>query len=418
MSVLSNVGLKIPPQRKRGEPVWRGPEVDGITFSLLSRFLTCRERFRVHAIEGLRPVEQFNHRIEYGNMWHACEEAYAANPDPIPIKPPCNPPWMIALSVYCRDLAQKYPMSRQDIEKWHDVCRIQFPIYVEYWSKHHDVLRREPMFQEQVFDVRYPLPSGREVRLRGKWDSVDLIGEGADRGIYLQENKTKGDIDEPLMRRQLTMDLQTMMYLVSLYLTPGIGYESEGHMASDHPPYPIRGVRYNVIRRPLSGGAGTIQQREATRGAKCSRKSCRVAPSRMCDACRGSGRVGAKPAETREQYMNRLRGYIDGTGFDSEGKPTKGPSWYFMRWKAEVSEADVERFRVQCLTPILEQLCDWYEYQVDAPVSEPIPPHIHWRHPFGAQNSIDEYGASDLDNYLATGSDAGLRQVDDLFPEL
>ena len=28
-------------------PAWKGPEVDGITQSLLSKFLVCRERFRI-----------------------------------------------------------------------------------------------------------------------------------------------------------------------------------------------------------------------------------------------------------------------------------------------------------------------------------------------------------------------------------
>ena len=69
------------------------------------------------------------------------------------------------------------------------------------------------MLQEQVCDVPYNLPSGRVVRLRGKFDSVDLI----DGGIYLQENKTKGDIDKIQVERQLSFDLQTLMYSVALH---------------------------------------------------------------------------------------------------------------------------------------------------------------------------------------------------------
>ncbi len=63
-------------ESKRGTgPLWKGPEVDGITFSLLSRFIACPERFRILVTEGLQPHDEFNHRIEYGNMWHTCEEA-------------------------------------------------------------------------------------------------------------------------------------------------------------------------------------------------------------------------------------------------------------------------------------------------------------------------------------------------------
>src|SRR4051794_6290554 len=75
---LSGISL---PQRAcggGGGPLWKGPEEDGITFSLLSQFLVCRERFRVRVIEGLSAGGGFNHRIEYGSMWHTCEEALAA----------------------------------------------------------------------------------------------------------------------------------------------------------------------------------------------------------------------------------------------------------------------------------------------------------------------------------------------------
>ena len=54
------------------DPLWEGPAGTGpnggITFSLLSRFLVCRERFRVHAVLGLRPADDFNHRLEFGSM--------------------------------------------------------------------------------------------------------------------------------------------------------------------------------------------------------------------------------------------------------------------------------------------------------------------------------------------------------------
>jgi hypothetical protein len=62
------------PHAKLSKPLWSGPDGEGpnggITFSLLSRFLVCRERFRLHALEGWRTQDGFNHRLEYGNMWH------------------------------------------------------------------------------------------------------------------------------------------------------------------------------------------------------------------------------------------------------------------------------------------------------------------------------------------------------------
>ncbi len=133
-------------------------------------------------------------------MWHECEEALAG-----------DGVWEIALGDHCSAMCRLYPLQREEITKWANVCIVQFPEYVKFWQSHPDVVNRTPLLQEQVFDVPYALPSGRVVRLRGKWDSVDLI----DGGVYLQENKTKGDIDRAQVERQLRFDLQTMLYLIS-----------------------------------------------------------------------------------------------------------------------------------------------------------------------------------------------------------
>ncbi len=363
---------------ERKGPLWKGPEVDGITFSLLSRFLVCRERFRLYAIEGLQPAPSFNHRIEYGSMWHVCEEALASG------KSPANTvdQW-VPLQRYADFLCAKYPTAVDQIQHWYNVCRTQFPVYVDYWSRHPDVKARTPLLQEVAFSVPYKLPSGRTVRLRGKWDSVDLIGSG----IYLQENKTKGDIKESLIARQLTFDLQTMLYLVALDRWQEDGINS-GNFTNDYPElyYKIRGVRYNVIRRPLSGGKGSIVQHKPT--SKC--------PN----------------GESAESFYSRLGDIIK-----------EDPGYFFMRWQVEVGQADILKFRHQCLDPILEQLCDWWEQvSTDAFIKEP---HLadwskigHWRHPFGIYNVLDEGGASDVDSYLDTGSTVGLHRATTLFPEL
>lgn len=373
---------RVKPQPEPG-PLWKGPERDGVTFSLLNRFLACRERFRVRVIEGLRPAETFNHRIEYGNLWHACEEALAAHR----ADPDRNPAddsrwgerdegvgncWDVPLLSYAESLAHKYPLQQEQIDHWYNVCRVQFAEYVRYWSQHPDVTARTPLLQEAVFDVPYELPSGREVRLRGKFDSVDLIGEGKGAGVYLQENKTKGDVNHEAVRRQLTFDLQTMMYVVAL-----------GRIAPAGPRVPVKGVRYNVVRRPLSGGQGTITRHK---------------PSKKNPA-----------GESKAEFYSRLRGII-----------AEYPDTYFARWKVEVGPADVTAFRRQCLDPILEQLCDWYSWVRHAADNghDVFDKPIHYRLPFGTSNPIWEGYESDLDNYLLTGSTVGLTRAETLFPEL
>lgn len=205
------VNISTTPRRHDNDyPLWQGPcaegPLGGITQSMLVRFLSCRERFRLKYILGLEPHDRWNHRLGYGNMWHVCEEALAAGKD-----------YQSGLQAHGVAMMERYPFHREEIEKWWNVCIVQFPEYVKYWSEHPDVKNRTPLMQEQVFDVPYILPSGRVVRLRGKWDSVDLISDPEQPcGIYLQENKTKGDIDKIRVERQLHFNLQTIVYIIAL----------------------------------------------------------------------------------------------------------------------------------------------------------------------------------------------------------
>ena len=354
-----------PKLHDNSNPLWKGPcgtgPLGGITQSMLVRFLSCRERFRLKYVCGLEPSDVWNKSIGYGNMWHVCEEAHAANYAPL-----------LSLMDYTGKQMARYPMQRDEIYKWGNICRIQFPEYVKYWSEHPDVVGRTPLMQEQVFDVPYTLPSGRVVRLRGKFDSVDLI----DNVIWLQENKTKGSIDKIQVERQLTFDLQTMLYLVAL-----------GRFGNVQKDCPILGVRYNVVRRPLSGGVGNIKPHAAKQT-----------------------KSEYTPAETDEKFYERLRrNYI-----------AADPSQWFFRVCAEISERDTQVFRDTCLDPLLEQLCWWYEEITgrESPPGLTRYPPMNYRTPFGVYSALEENGATEYDLCLATGSEAGLRRVDTLFTEL
>jgi hypothetical protein len=351
-------------------PLWKGPQVDGITFSLLSRFLACRDRFKVLVIDGLGPAPIFDQKLGYGNMWHECEAALAA-----------NEPWRVALQEYCRKEARKYPTQGFEIKKWYNVCQQQFPIYVDYWAKHPDVKFRTPLYQELPFEVPYTLPSGRTVIIRGKFDSVDIIGKKRDE-VWLQENKSKGDINEEKLKKQLKFDLQTMMYIIALRIA-----RSEGIL--DIGP-PITGVRYNVIRRPLAGGKHSIRQHKPTK---------------------------SNPAgESETEYYNRLGGLIREEA--AIATKEKKDCFYFMRWNVPITDADVKKFEDTCLIPVLEQLCDWYAVICGhAQVYQPWNYH-HYRFPYGVWNATLEGRSTAVDDYLDTGSRVGLVRVESLFSEL
>lgn len=387
---LSSRIASAPRLHDNDNPLWQGPSGEGwnggISQSMIVRFLSCRERFRLKYVLGLEPHDKWNHRLGYGNMWHTCEEAHAKGKSVSDSRPDAEDVRDV-LAMHASEMCVKYPLQQEEIFKWYNVCKTQFPEYVKYWQEHPDVKNRTPLLQEQAFDVPYTLPSGRVVRLRGKWDSVDLIQEETEgllgrhkevrEGIWLQENKTKGDVDKLQIERQLKFDLQTMVYLIALAnYQHDVGFS----VARGGPVAPILGVRYNVVRRPLSGGKGSISPHKEKKPKK--------------------GRY--VPAETDEQFYERLRrNYL-----------AAEPDYWFFRVRGEVGQRDIEVFRETCLDPILEQMSCWYN-------SDPVPPWAqHYRTPFGVYSALEEGGATEYDAFLETGSEAGLRRVTELFPEL
>lgn len=364
-SIAANIAA-LPRRHTDDCPLWLGPcaagPLGGITQSMLVRFLSCRERFRLKYVLGLELPDKWTKTLGYGNMWHACEEGLAQGGS--------DQVWRGKLAEHVRPLYNRYPMQREELDKWWNVCSVQFPEYVKYWAEHPDVINRRPLYQEKVFDVPRRLPSGRVARLRGKFDSVDDISGF----VYLQENKSKGDIDRQQVERQLRFDLQTMLYVVALRdtCTPGS----------------VRGVRYNVVRRPLSGGKGSIQPHKAK-----------------------STKTKITPAETAEEFYERLRrDYI-----------AAEPDYWFFRIRAEISDRDVEVFTTTCLDPILENLCSWYEQVTDQSgwkCGTMLSPPLNYRTPFGVYSALEEGGATEYDCCLETGTEIGLRRVHNLFPEL
>lgn len=370
--------------KERATPLWEGPYQDssngGITYSLLSKFLCCRHRFWLRAIKGLKADEGFNYKMEYGNAWHYCEENLAAGFKVERI--------LILLKEYCIKLATEHSQESVEINKLYNCIKAQFPHYVEYWSKNDDVKKRKPVWQEQVFICSYTLPSGRVVILRGKMDSVDLI----DKGYWVQENKSKSDIKQEDLKSDLLCDLQSMIYIICLQELQREGDKDLGKTI------PVKGVRYNVIRRPLSGMKFNIKQKKGLGKAK-------------------------KGAENEEQFYTRLSQLIKDNAKS-----------FFVRMKVEVTEKDIAFFKKCVLNPILEQLCDWWDSiegdpfnpwftdddssTVSPDLVERIPNKHHYLYPSGIYNSILEGRKHPFDKLIYSGDERGFQRSSSLFPEL
>ncbi len=340
-------------QKAKREPFWDGPAI-GISNSRLGGFFTCPERFRINNILGVQEPDSFNIRIEYGQIWHAMEEACA------------KAGFVFSREIYhkvcleyCQKLAKKYPMDRNLISFWSKICLTQFQIYIEFYGLGKSKDKRVCLYQEEKFKQRITLPSGRFVVLSGIWDLVFKEG----RKVWLQDHKTKGQINIEHLKKQLKFDTQTMMYLVALQ--------------ERHPEYNLAGFKYNVVRRPLSGGKNTIKQ---------------------------------KKTETEAEFLSRLAGLIK-----------QESSFYFERFDVEVTPDELDRYKYECLYPVMENLIDDYEWWVwshqngVSPFSymmraRQFPYHIrrHYRTPYGIYNTLADGGSTPLDYYLDNGSMVGL----------
>lgn len=184
---------------------------DGISYSLLSKFVVCRERFRIATVEGYRPSDRKD-ALDFGTMFHKALELLASGKNS---------------STITRELLKRYTDTGID-PMLVRLAALLVPHYSTFYAneKHNYVA------QEEVFDVPYvSQTNGRTIRLRGRWDEVYL----QDGKLWLQENKTKSDINKHKITTTLPYDLQTMLYCYTLSVTKD---------------KPVGGVLYNVIRKP------------------------------------------------------------------------------------------------------------------------------------------------------------------------
>lgn len=206
-------------------------------------------------------------------------------------------------------------------------------------------------------------------------------------GLFLFETKTKGELDAKLMRRQLAFDLQTMLYLVALD-------EAKKQKILEIPDLPIMGVRYNVVRRPLAGGKGSIRQ---------------------------------KKNQTEAEFYAELGEIMKGA-VGQEWGVMPDEHFFFMRWNVQITSADLEKFKTQTLNPLLEELCDWYAWNTvgTCAIWDPereivthgrtISSGIHFRTPLGVY--FDNDRISPEDEYISSGDKLGLERQTVLYREL
>lgn len=435
------------------KPFWDLYE-DGITFTLLGKWLMCRERFRIFAVEGIREKQSFSKDMEFGNLLHEAFDVYGKTSSVDEGKK--------AIEKYKKSIHQQYPEApRDEIEMWTYIASGMFEIYTDYFHKQDE--KKRPLSYEQSFRVPVTLPSGRTINLRGKFDGsyaepisrniAKIHGYHYDEDrkmmeIALMENKAKGTIYHGAIEAGLPMELQTMLYLTCLLFSDlkidpeytGNGCNTYREMfgvtgtLGEYPEtdaFRPPSVLYNVVQRPLSRNAKfNLSQRKGRKKDK-------------------SG------AETRFQYFDRIL-YDDVQGVKGN------PDYFFHRWYFRPSWEDLIRIQRRSIIPMLEQLCDWWDSIKDDPFNPwetenksvtsskrvcksnckdckgsgkakdfpgalcncvSFPPNKilnkhHYQRPFGIYDSMASGWEGDYFDYLTSGNVSNLERCETLFPEL
>jgi hypothetical protein len=317
---------------------------DGISYTMLSKFTCCRERFRVAYVEGWSE-SGFNAPLEFGSAFHECLES------------PEQPPEKITRKFQEARLRSGaiFPNQLPDFEQL--MALVEATVH-GYWAEYgkEDRLKKNYIYREHNFDVQYEVPAiSRPFRLRGRWDAVYRDVDGK---LWLLETKTKSDIDSDGIGRTLAQDMQTMLYVSTLEALMG---------------EKVRGVVYNVIRRPQY-------------------------------------RLGKK--ENIQEFAVRVREKI----LESVKKP-EAEGRFFFRWEHTFNKNDVAEWQERTLNPLLAQLRMWWD-EFEGNPFDPWKNVHHYQRPFGVYDSLASGRRGDFFEYMTGGSTSGLVKRTTAFPEL
>jgi hypothetical protein len=303
--------------------VWKGPEIGGITTSQLSQFIVCRERFRMRMLLGLKESEDYQEKMEYGNLWHAAMEAHALGQD-----------WKQAINREASNQFSNWPSATKTINRLVTCCHAQVELWIRMlpsFNQTHWV--RRTLHAEYEFAEYYTLPSGRRILMRGKMDGFEGWPRKHGQSIILREYKTRGDKETEDTTDYLHRDLQVNFYLMAL---PAVIKRLSLH------GNPVA-IRYILVQRP-NGARNAVRLRQK---------------------------------ETESQFTHRI-----------VRKMLQEPDDQFSLIYHGITPDLTNKFQSECLHPVLEQLCDWWDEQCSPPADGRL--RHHWLTPFGIYNPLAE----------------------------
>lgn len=169
--------------------LWKGPLIDGITQSMMSKFVQCPYRFYLYAILGLKDNTPLNPNLIWGDVFHKGLELF--------IRTKNHNTAVVGMLEYLRT---KYPEapSTYEISTKNLLYRFTLDTYQGEWTT------------EQSFSIPIETPTGRKILIRGKKDAIQT--DHPDYGRILGEHKCKGYIDPTQTALEIRQDRQVNIY--------------------------------------------------------------------------------------------------------------------------------------------------------------------------------------------------------------
>ena len=209
------------------------PQVQGITVSLLQKWLACRQA-AAYYLAGWMPVH-LKDSLFFGSMAHGVlqtvYEHWRTHKRPLSEERFLDRSLDVANDYLSEEIAKvaRSLKGKSAIEaalSGSVVLAMTLGPYLHKWQK--DFTERTWLGVETQFDVQW-----KGIRLRGKRDGIYISKRGY---LTILETKTRSRLeDEQDLTDALTFDLQSLFYIMASAIELG---------------RPVRRVAYNIIRRP------------------------------------------------------------------------------------------------------------------------------------------------------------------------
>lgn len=213
------------------KPVFYDPKRDGISQSVLGKWLCCRQLSRWD-LTGWSPkgvsLAMTNGTIGHAVLQYVYEGQRKKEIGAVPSSQRLKNIIKLVEKIWLKENPRANKDMLQDLEFALLNAEVVLPIYFDYWKDDHKKILWEKL--EGEFKIPYQTKDGRSTFIRGKMDGVFKRN-----GLWLFETKFKSMINDEDILDTLSIDLQVCLYIWAL---------EKGYKLCPS------GVLYNVVRRP------------------------------------------------------------------------------------------------------------------------------------------------------------------------